>query len=298
MISLTHKNHKPILPIPIRRKTKKQILLVLDQINRFRHYIWEKNLKETPILKKPIFIIGCPRSGTSIFVKLCATDPWVANWSEAGRVWDNVNYFNKDAEHCWEPNIVTKKNANRLHSKFEWFRQIHKKKRFINKHPRNSVRIKYIRKIFPDAYFIHVIRDGRAVVNSIVNKINNEPIRQKIPFGNFCKPPNWRKYLCDDIIKQTAMQWKEIVQYILSNRDDLGDKYFEVKYEDFCSKPHDTFRDIYKFVGLPLSSEFLNSFPKSLEAMNYKYKENFSLEQINTITATQKDLLQKLGYEI
>jgi hypothetical protein len=75
------------------------------------------------------------------------------------------------------------------------------------------------------------------------------------------------------------MQWKEIVQYILNNKDVLGDKYFEVKYEDFCSKPHETFRDIYKFVGLPVSNEFLNSFPKSLDAMNYKYKENFSLEQ-------------------
>ncbi|MFX0201770.1 MAG: sulfotransferase [Candidatus Hodarchaeota archaeon] len=280
---------KAMIPTPI-------LIAAKEQVNNVGYHIWKYRLKEDPILDEPIFMIGCPRSGTSISVRLFATHHWVANWSEAGQIWDPTGYYDPDAEHCWGSEMVTKEAAKRLHSKFEWYRQTHNKRRFVNKHPRNSVRIEYIREVFPDALFVHVIRDGRAVVNSILKRIQQEPRRQKIPFGGFCKPPNWRQHLRDDPVEQVALQWREIVRYILGKKEELGTRYCEFKYEDLCLMPRDVISSAFEFAGLPASDEFLSRIPISLENMNYKYEEEFSPAQIDTINTIQKDLLRVLGY--
>ena len=43
-------------------------------------------------------------------------------------------------------------------------------RRLILKNPPNSTRIKQLLDIFPDAKFIHILRDGRTVVNSLINR--------------------------------------------------------------------------------------------------------------------------------
>jgi len=43
------------------------------------------------------------------------------------------------------------------------------KKRFLSKQTANNQRIRLINEMFKDAYFIHMIRDGRAVSNSLLN---------------------------------------------------------------------------------------------------------------------------------
>ena len=40
----------------------------------------------------------------------------------------------------------------------------------MNKNLQNSFRVRLLNLIFPDAKFIHIIRDGRAVAFSILNK--------------------------------------------------------------------------------------------------------------------------------
>ena len=282
---------KAIVPAHLRPTAK-------QQFNNLHYHLWKVGARQEPILKEPIFMIGCPRSGTTISVNLFARHPWVANWSEAGRVWDPAGYHDPSADHCWDVDRVTGEAARRLHSRFEWYRQLHKKRRFINKHPRNSVRIDYIRAIFPDALFIHVIRDGRAVVNSIVKRIERDPERQRFPFGDFCKPPQWRQYLRDDPIEQAALQWREITAYILGKRSELGDRYYEFKYEDMCLRPREVFAAAFEFADLPAGDEFLAMIPESLKNMNYKVEEELSPAQIATINAIQKELLDRLRYPI
>lgn len=267
---------------------------------RIRNLLWKQKLRLNGdlVLKKPIFIIGSPRSGTTIAMKLLAGHPDVANLSEVSYIWDPDHFADPEADHDWPESMATKKDATRLHTTFELYRRIHQKKRFLNKHPRNSVRIDYIRKLFPDAYFIHIIRDGRSVVNSLIERIRGNRLRQRVPFGNFCKPPGWRQWLSDDPLEQSAKQWREIVRYVISKRDCLGDNYCQVKYEDMCSRTHEIFTHIFESVGLPNSSDYLASIPDRLNSQNFKYQQQLSKQQIDKITAVESDLLQELGYSI
>jgi Sulfotransferase family len=284
---------RPYVPPPMRAVAR----TVRNQVEDLRIHLWQQRTGQ-PRLERPVFLIGCPRSGTSICMTLFATHPWVANWSEATRVWDPGQYDDPLADHCWGRERATKQDAERLHARFEHFRQKSGKPRFVNKHPRNSVRIEYMDAIFPDAFYVNIIRDGRAVAQSIVKKISGASYRQPIPFGAFCKPPGWRAYLREDPVEQAALQWREIVRYVLDRRHLLGDRYCEVRYEDMCSYPRQVFGCLFERVGLPSSPEYLSNIPTKLENMNYKYCSGLSDAQLRTVTEVQADLLRELGYQV
>lgn len=286
-----------LLPEPVAARIGNAASLVVDQSTRLLFGAWRLS-NRNPRLERPILIIGCPRSGTSITADLFATHPHVANWSEAGEIWDPTSYYDPQADHHWDASRVTEEDAARLHAWFEYYRQRRGKQRFVNKHPRNSVRIGYIDRIFPDAFFIHVIRDGRAVANSIVNAIESEPFRQEIPFGNFCKPPNWREFLRDDPSEQAALQWREIVRFLLDRREQLGDRYHELRYEDLCRDARGTLSSAFSFADLPATEETTAHIPRSLKNMNFKYQAERSAEQIETINEVQGALLRELGYDL
>ena len=165
-------------------------------------------------LVAPIFLVGAPRSGTSLAVELFATHPDVANWSEAGRLWDPVHYRDPEADHHWPAERATQAEIARLHRFCEWYRASRGRTRFVNKHPRNSVRIDYLRRVFPDARFVHVVRDGRAVVGSMLAQMRARSRRAEQPMGGFRRPPGWRSLLRDDLVEQTALQWKAIVRHV------------------------------------------------------------------------------------
>ncbi len=50
-------------------------------------------------LRRPVFMIGCPRSGTGVAMRMFASHPRVANLSEAGSLWDPRHYNDGDADH-------------------------------------------------------------------------------------------------------------------------------------------------------------------------------------------------------
>jgi hypothetical protein len=246
-------------------------------------------------LAQPIFLIGAPRSGTTLAVDLFATHPDVANWSEAGRVWDPTHYDDPDAEHAWRAEDATPARAARLHRWFEWYRRRKGKPRFINKHPRSSLRVPFLLRAFPDARLIHVIRDGRAVVSSMLEEIRRSERRQKLPMGGFAKPSGWQRMLRDDLAEQAALQWQAIVRTARADGRALGAAYTEVQYEALCDAPRDTYRALFQFAGLRSDGAALATIPATLER-SAGWPQRLSAEQKRTIEKAAGSLLEELGY--
>jgi hypothetical protein len=249
-------------------------------------------------LERPIFMLGCPRSGTTVAVDLFARHPDVANLSEAQEIWDPRGHLDPEADHHWTAADVKPEDARRLHTRFEFHRRLHRKARFVNKNPRSSVRIDYIRAVFPDAVFLHVLRDGRAVAHSILREMRRDSLRQRFPFGNFCKPPHWRQLLRDDPAEQAALQWTEVVRYVRGHRQTLADSYHEFRYEDFCQNPRQVLAHAYGFAGLRVDEEVLKRLPARLDSQNFQWRASLQPTQIETINRIQKELLVELGYEL
>lgn len=260
--------------------------------------VWNFLQSEKSRIERPIFMIGCPRSGTTVSVGIFAQHPDVVNKSEAGRIWDPEGYYDPSADHEWTAKDVSEENADRLHAYFEFIRRRSGKSRLINKHPRSSVRIEFLDEIFPDALYIHAIRDGRAVAHSIASRIGREEWRHPIPYGNFCKPPQWRGFRREDPIEQAALQWREITQYVLDRKETLGERYIEFTYEGLCENPRGTMQELFEFCGLESNEEVLANVPEKLKNFNSKYKDDLSKEQIETMENVQRELLLQLGYSV
>ena len=249
----------------IRKYILHPIIILLSYILYFLYpFIPKKILR----LKKPIFIIGCSRSGTTIFVDLFSRHKDIANWSEAGQVLD-LNYFNPNNNH--QKIKLRKIDYIRIKTLFSFFAYFKNKKRFVNKNPMNSLNIVYLRKIFPDCFFIHLVRDKKAVINSHLNMIKKDSFRKLYPYGLFVKPINWKKYSSLSPYQQFAHQREEIVNYIEGTLKN-DKKYIKVRYEEFCLDTHKTLRRLDFFCGLNSNNRDFSKIPKSLKNQNYKYE--------------------------
>ena len=175
------------------------------------------------------------------------------------------------------------------------------KKRFATKLT-GPARILYLRSIFPDAIFVHVIRDGRAVVDSLLRV---DFWREK---GGH-ERPFWKNALGkDDFIELdtygagpvalAAIEWRNVIESIRGEAEDLGGKeYIEVKYEDFVKSPTKTVGMIYEFCSLPQSNRATRqlSMYREFRNMNEKYRSR-SKEDIAIMNGIMGVLLAKLGY--
>lgn len=266
--------------------------------HNFAFPFWRLTQRGPVTTPGPIQLIGCDRSGTTITSLLFCRHPDVFDFRDTLRIWSPRDWRNPQADHYRTAADLTPRDADRLRSRFEFERRMARAKRVFNQVPNNSVRIGYVRAIFPDAYFIHTIRDGRAVVESIVRLIRQERFRQQDPMGWFTKPPNWRELLRDDLVEQTALQWRAVVEHILEQAPGLGDHYTECRYEDVCADPRGEIGRLWRFCGLRCDEQTLSLLPERLRSENVKWKTRLTPEQIRIVNGIQGPLLRKLGYQV
>lgn len=253
--------------------------------------------KSWKTLHRPIFVLGCSRSGTDLFTNLFSMHTDLANWSEAAQVLD-LSYYDPAGNDYQDPENATPFETKRLQALFGIFTTLHNKKRFVNKHPQNSLRGTFLDVIFPDSYYIHVIRDGRAVVHSNHNRATRDRFRSLFPFGNFPKPINWRNYLQEDLISQFAYQWRDVVLTIQEFEKQLStsNRFITIKYEDLCADPHGVLRQVDEFCGLAPDGRLPSRIPFKLEAQNHKWQQDFDTQTIEKVETIINDLMKSLGY--
>jgi len=269
--------------------------------------LWKHTLGKKARVIKPIFMYGVQHSGTTISMKLFADHPDVINYSEANTVFQPNGYFDYDnGFHCMDESFATEKERIRLHQRLEFRRILFNGNRIFNKNPNNTVRLAFLQTLFPDAYFIHIVRDGRAVVNSLIRSLPHKweteerfkPWKERVAPYPGVKPPNWKEYLKDNPIEQHAIQWNEVVKYALEEEQRIGLNCIYIKYEDLCRNPRKEIKRAYEFCDLEVTDHILDELPDSLTNMNYKYQNNFTAKDNNLVVSLQKTLLEYFKYSI
>ena len=163
-------------------------------------------------------------------------------------------------------------------------------------------RMEYLSSIFPDAYFVHVIRDGRAVVDSLL----------RVDFwqaGGGFEAPFWRGGLDEKDIALweetdsdpgvlTGLQWRKVIEVARLEAADLPARYMEICYEKFMIDPHEEITRMYTFCGLKDQSRAHQQIKRGVDFrnMNHKFRENFDAEYLAKLTPSMEPLLGQLGF--
>lgn len=213
----------------------------------------------------PVFIVGCGRSGTTLLRLMLNRGPEIAIPGETWyfrkllRLWSWGRFLGK---------ARLKQRIESLVSGYETFPELgidrsdltralqqidlsdpgqvlgvaniafalrEKKQRWGDKTPGYITRLGMLRRIWPQAHIIHIIRDGRDVALSFM----------KAPFG-------------PGTLADAAMHWRKQVLCGLDKGQALyGANYLEIRYEDLVLKPRDVLGRVCNQTGLSLTDSML-----------------------------------------
>ncbi|MFG0331071.1 MAG: sulfotransferase family protein [Phycisphaerales bacterium] len=252
-----------------------------------------------PRLDRPVFILGVPRSGTSVFCNRFGAHRDLAHWSEAPTVWD-PRHRDPKADHRWTEKESTPSTIRRINNNFAFYTRLKGKSRFVNKHPRNSLRVPFLVEGWPDCFLIHVERDPRAVTNSLIHEVERERWRQRLPLGSFARPPGWREF---DRAATPVERFSRMVvatyETLLDDLDslDLRDRVFTVRYEEFATDCRSTLRAAFEHCELPIDEGAIEAAPERLENRNYKWLEKRTRDEVEIMRDILTPLLIRMRYE-
>lgn len=196
-------------------------------------------------IDRPIFIIGAPRSGTSILYGVLRASSRLAHWpGEAHEVWEASHH---PALRGWTSNVLAASDADdetarRIRRSF--FLVTGNRKRLIDKTPRNALRVPFVDAVFPDARYVFLRRDGRDNINSLINawrtsryKTYRLPRPHSIPgvdreWWKFVLYPGWTKDASGPLEVVCARQWQLSNECALDAFHGIGARKVDIRYED------------------------------------------------------------------
>ncbi len=163
-------------------------------------------------------------------------------------------------------------------------------------------RIGFFKEIFPQAKFIHVIRDGRAVANSWL---------QMSWWGGYRGPENWLwGALSEDYAQEwvskgqtyphlAGISWKLLMEAFEEAERALSEEdYLKIRYEDILDKPKASFDKMLAFSGLEWTPKFEKQFLQQTikKGRSRAFEKDLNTLQLQTIECSISDMLSRYDY--
>ncbi len=266
---------------------------------------------------QPIFIMGAPRSGTTMLAGMLSNrsdtlalpemhyihellqDELLYGTVDKDIIKDTLNnhFMFKDIDILTDEysmdkliaqnvnstiyNILKKYNEKYIHKDFD---------KWVEHSPHNHKYFEVLLSKYPNAKFIHILRDGRAVYRST----------KEVDWGYkdiITGSKNWRENVTSCLIKEKA----------------FSDKVYTVRYEDLTTESERSLKNICEFLEIDFQKNMLES--KGIKKPNFakytkdlgkkantkshtKWKETLSKKEIAHFTAYNEKLLRKFNYDI
>jgi Sulfotransferase family len=277
----------------------------------------------TPRSKSPVFVVGCPRSGTTLLYHMLLSGGNFAVYRAESQVfnileprfgdlssprnrralltaWYQSPLFEKTG---LRPDVVDglmmegcRNGGDFLRIYMEAMARQQSVERWADCTPEHLLYLKRIKHTIPDALIIHVLRDGRDVSLSLEKQ-------------GWIKPFKWHR---DDGLAVAALYWDWIVRRGRALGAQLGADYLEVQYENLVQSPvaaldrisdfvaqHLDYAQIQK-IGIGSVSRPNTSFAADLKEQEFqpvaRWKSGMSEDQRAVVETLIGETLQELGY--
>jgi len=272
----------------------------------------------------PVFVLGCPRSGTTVLYHMLLSagnfavyraesnvfsvlQPRFGNLQRESNRRNLLNYWLRsklfqvtglDAEQ------IRGKITDHCHGAGDFLRIVMEEmarqqgvERWADCTPDHLLYIREIKRQIPDALIVHIIRDGRDVALSYAKQ-------------GWAYPLPWDRRAQ---LYVAGLFWEWIVGKGREYGRQLGPDYYELHYEDMVENPRETLLRLGEFVGQPLDydrihqvgigsvSEPNSSFSSDPAAGFHpvrRWAEKMTPDQLADFEALTGSFLEELGYPL
>lgn len=264
-------------------------------------------LSIAPRLHRPIFVIGAARSGTTFLGSCLAATPGVSYHHEPVATKAAARYL-------FDGSWSDRRGAFYYRSVYRWLLRIHADGdlRFAEKTPRNCFIIPFLAKTFPDARFIHIIRDGRDAALSLSEKPwlsdrEQQPDRfepggyQMGPYARFwVEPDRTNEFESTSDYHRCIWAWRRYTEAALAGSASIDPaRVLEIRYEEFVADPDAVGTQILDFLGIQRQTDrksFLNRAMKAKPDSVGRWRDHLSAIDVVTAEREAGQLLRRLSY--
>lgn len=263
----------------------------------------------------PVFICGCARSGTTWTFDLFDRHPdvhaicesWILSQTHGVTSVLTQPYWDTAERAVWQQRVDMPFGAVQLLPYEEMVRDVgalvarwmvrtasDQHRYLVAKEP---IDVRATAILFPEARFIHVVRDGRNVALSM--RRASETWDPTMGVG---LPIEFR-----------AEAWRRQVENIRAHRDFLGDRYLEIRYEQMQADAVSAMRTLFDFSEIPYTDALLaqiraktefDSYDEAVQrsgfrggSRNRSWRGELTAREVIGFDRAAGDLLAELGYE-
>ncbi len=264
---------------------------------------------------KRIFLVGSPRSGTTILQSLLAAHPEIISFPEskffhyllyeefATKLPSRLETFFRDEIN--RPEFLHDfDNSQKDENKAAWFVRIldglaveENKSIWLEKTPEHIYFIQDIQRLVPDAKFIHILRNGMDTIASLYEATRT--------FSNLWGGV-WDLEHCIE-------RWKDAV--LISHKYVNESRHMFVKYEELIDNKNLVLAGICDFIGIEYDAAMLINYKKNAANLSlnlpwhqgitrdvqstniHKYHENFNRHQIQSILTQIQWVNSQIAYQ-
>ena len=263
---------------------------------------------------RSVFVVGCPRSGTSVFFQTFSRHPdfaFTTNLTrrfrghfglvklaenlggkhrpvEAGPIWKSI----------WPSGVrerteadVTDEHRRRLDRLVRGHLEHFDRPVFLAKRPGLALRVRWLAEAVPGSKIIHVLRDGRAVANSVLEQCKRADLR-----WSYIGREMWPELGEMDYASFSGALWARITTTCdAACRTLPDDRVMTVRYEDFIREPDETLAAAADFCGVRWGPEQAHLVPH-LEDRNNKWLKAMTPEEQALMLEQVTPTLEAFGY--
>jgi Sulfotransferase family len=220
--------------------------------------------------ERPVFVVGCPRSGTSAVLQSLLSSPALRSVQTEGHIlWDE---FHDPRDRGWDSDVLGAGDVSDREREYVncAIRLIVRGRRFVDKTPENALRVPYLDALFPDATFVFLRRRAADNVSSLIEGWKARPrfVKYRLPepltgLGplsgdrwSFVLVPGWRELTEAPLEEICARQYLACNTALLEARATVEPgRWIDLAYEDVVRSPVEELARLFAGLGLEFTDE-------------------------------------------
>ncbi|MEO7934771.1 MAG: sulfotransferase [Dokdonella sp.] len=160
--------------------------------------------------------------------------------------------------------------------------------RFLEKTPKNALRIPFLRKVFPDAHFVYLYRDPREVLSSMIEAWSSGSYRTYPQLPGWSGPdwslllvPGWQQLIGRPLHEIVARQWEITTRTLLDDLADVeADRIHLIRYDQFVADPQTEAQRLCRELDIEWDVQLQANLPHSRHTLTAPTREKWRRHEL------------------